>query len=185
MPDGKSLQEADREALAAWMRDRIETMQRQSEERIEKLRTVGEHPSPIFSGMVRNFGALGIEISLVARLMNVSVTIMKSHYLADYELGKAEIISSVAANMLRIGTSVMHQDAAKVGMDILNRRGGEEWRPPAQKLEVKKTDDGPPIIDSSKLTYEERRQLRQMLVRIENGGEGEPLTPDENQPLIE
>ena len=169
----------DREALAAWMRDRFELIEREHQERVEALRTVGEHPSPVFSAMVKKFGALGLEKALVAKLMGVSVMMLNAHYESDYDLGKAEILASVAGNMIRIATSTTDPAASKVGMDVLNRRGGEEWKPPAQKLEVE-TVAKPPVIDSSALTYEERQQMRAILTRIAEGGEGEPLKPEED-----
>jgi hypothetical protein len=171
---------AAREELGSWMAKQFEKIEREHQERIEVLRTVGEHPSPVFAKMVRNLGALGLPKNLAAKMLGISHALLSSHYNEDYDLGHAQIISSVAANMLRIGTSTTDPNAAKVGMQILDRRGGDEWRPPAQKLDI---DDkrGPPIIDSSKLTYEERRTLQGMLERIAAGGEGD----SEDEPVIE
>jgi hypothetical protein len=160
-----------REALAVWMKEQFQKIEEAHQRRVEILRTVGEHPSPIFQGMVKNFGALGLPKRLCAKLMGVNQIIIDNYYIDDYEAGAAEVISQVAANMLRIGTSTTDPNAAKVGMDILSRRGGEEWKPPAQKLEVKDDSDAPPVIDSSKFTYDERQQLRAMIERAQGGGE--------------
>jgi hypothetical protein len=181
MPELPEAQGSQREALALWMKERFEKIEREHSERIELLRTVGEHPSPIFSKLVKNFGALGMPKSLVAKSLNISTVVLTTYYADDYDLGAAEILSHVAANMLRIAVSTDDPNAAKVGMDVLNRRGGEEWKPPAQKLEVTGKQDAPPIIDSSKLTYEERQQMRAMLERIASGGEGDP---EEEEPVI-
>ena len=179
MPMVLEAQGSERERLSLWMKERFDIIQREHEERIELLRTVGEHPSPVFARMVKNFGALGMPKRLVAKMLGITSSVLNSHYEDEYDLGEAEIISSVAGNMLRIATSTVDPAAAKVGMDVLSRRGGEEWRPPAQKVEMDDKRDGPPIIDSSKLSYEERAQLRQMLERIAAGGEGDPLEPEE------
>jgi hypothetical protein len=48
-------------------------------------------------------------------------------------------------------------------MRWLERRGGDSWKPPAQKLAVETTGQGP-VIDSSKLTFEQREQLRQIIL---------------------
>ena len=87
--------------------------------------------------------------------------------------------------MVRIATSLSDPAAAKVGMDMLARRGGENWRPATKRLEVDNDPNKgkPPVIDSSKLTYEERAQLREMLERVANGGEGDPIESDEDQQL--
>ena len=154
-----------REALAVWMKEQFERIEEEHLRRVEILRTVGEHPSPVFSGMVKKFGALGIPKALCAKLMGVSAVIIENYYQDDYDIGAAEILSSVAANMVRIGTSTTDPNAAKVGMDILARRGGNEWKPPSQKLEVADDRDKVPVIDSSKLTFEDRQQLRQIVER--------------------
>lgn len=170
-----------REALAGWWRIRMEQIEREHEARIELLRTVGEHPSPIFSRQVKMFGALGIPKALAAKLLGIGIRVLESHYGDDYEVGAAEILASVAANMIRIGTSMDDPANAKVGMDILSRRGGQEWRPPAQKLEVADDREQPKnVIDSSKLTFEQRQHLRQMIEHVQSGEPGEPLRPDED-----
>lgn len=172
--------ELERERLSAWMRDRMEQMERDHAARIELLRTAGEHPSPLFARQVRMFGALGLPKALVGKILCIGTHTMEAHYGEEYDLGAAEVIGQVAANMIRIGTSTTDPANAKVGMDILSRRGGQEWRPPAQKLEVDDTREKPKnVIDSSKLTAEQRTELRRMIEYAQGGGEGEPLQPGE------
>jgi transcriptional regulator with XRE-family HTH domain len=176
VPDARG---SEREALSLWWKERIQDIERIYEERIQVLRTVGEHPSPVFAKIVRMDGALGMPKSLLAKKLGMSVTMLTQYYGDEYDLGAAEMLSQIAANMLRIGTSMTDPAAAKVGMQILDRRGGEEWRPPAQKLQLEDERDKPPVIDSSKLTYEERQALREMLMRVANGGEGDPIEDDQ------
>ncbi len=188
MPAAVDIIGSEREQLSLWFKERIDLIERESAQRIELLRTVGEHPSPLMARFVRQDGQLGLSKALVAKRLGLSIRMLEECYKDDYEMGVADVVSSVAANMIRIGTSTSDPAAAKVGMDILGRRGGEEWKPPAQKLEVVQKRADPPIIDSSKLTYEERQQMRVMLERIQAGGEGDPMEPDEDgadQALIE
>jgi hypothetical protein len=177
-PALEEAQGPQREVLALWMKDKVEKIQADADARAELLRTVGEHPSPIFSRMVKNFGMLGIEKKLVAKVMGITPGLLNQFYAEDYDVGAAEIISSVAANMLRIATSPDDPNNAKVGIEVLNRRGGDEWKMPAQKVitSIEKKDN---VIDSSKFTYEERAAMRTMLQRIADGGEGDPVQPDE------
>jgi hypothetical protein len=187
VPTGMTLapgvQGSDRERLALWWKERIQNIEAESQRRIDLLRTVGEHPSPVFAKMVRNLGYLGLPLSLIAKMLGITQNTLKINYEDEYDLGAAELLSSVSANMARIATSTEDPNAAKVGMEILNRRGGDPWRLPAQKIEMKNENEAPPIIDSSKLTAEERAQLREMLTRIAEGGTGEPLQPDEDSGL--
>jgi hypothetical protein len=178
------LPDPERQAISLWMQQRFDIIEKEHQARIDLLRTAGEHPSPIFSSMVKRFGGLGLSKTLCAKMLGIGVGTLNQHYEDDYDLGAAEIISGVAANMVRIATSTSDPQNAKVGMAILERRGGNEWRPAAKKIEINDGSNNPPIIDSSKLTYEERQALRAMLTRVANGGEGDPVEPDEEDPVI-
>ena len=169
-----------REALSIWMKSQFEAQEAAALERAELLRTVGEHPSPIFARLVKKFAGLGIAKSHIAKLLEIAVGTLETHYGNELELGVAETNAMVAANMLLIATDPANPGAGKVGMTWLDRRGGQPWRAPSQKIEVAdQRDAGPPVIDSSKLTYEERQAMRAMLTRIAEGGEGEPLQENE------
>lgn len=174
---------AQRELVASWMKQKMRELEEANRERIETLRTAGEHPSPVFAGMVRRFAGLGLSKSHVAKLIGASVGVINEHYLEDFEVGIAEVNATVAASMLNIATDPMNPGAGKVGMGWLDRRGGSEWAPATKKIEVENTTRTPPVIDSTKFTFEERQQLRIMLTRIANGGEGDPIEGDE--PVIE
>jgi hypothetical protein len=175
VPDDK------REAISLWVKERLEESERAHQERIELLRTAGEHPSPVFSRLVRACGELGLSKSMSAKRLGITVGEMMKHYADDYELGASEIIVAIAANMNRKAISDTDPASAKVGLAILERRAGPEWEAPSKKIAVSDDRNKAPIIDSSKLTYEERQQLRLMLTRVANGGEGDPVEED---PLI-
>jgi hypothetical protein len=156
--------ESERETIANWFRQRLEQSEREHAERINTLRTVGEHPSPVFARQARMFGMLGLPRDLSAKMLQLSAHMFDVHYEEDYKLGTAEVISSVAANAIRIGTSTTDPAAAKTAMDILARRGGPEWKPPAQQ--VKMEDDRekkPSVIDTSGWPLEKRQALEAML----------------------
>lgn len=172
----------EREQLANWWRRRMDQIEAEHAERIELLRTVGEHPSPVFSKQVRMLGALGMPRTLAAKLLGLSAHTLQTHYGEEYDIGAADVIASVAANMIRIGTSTSDPANAKVGMDILSRRGGQEWRPPAQKVEMETEVKEKNVIDSSRLSFEERQQLRLMIERVQMGGD-EPPESAEDEPV--
>lgn len=175
---------SERERLAAWFKEKMEQVEAEHQERIELLRTVGEHPSPIIARLVRKFAGL-VAKTQIAKLLDMPYSTLMAYYADDVELGAAQMNVMVATNMARIATSPTDPQASKVGMDWLERRGGDEWRRGAQKIEIDSKNTQPPIIDSSKLTREERDQMRIMLTRIAEGGEGEPLGPDEeDDPVI-
>jgi hypothetical protein len=181
---GSEITGDEREALSLWMKERISEIENQHQQRVEILRTVGEHPSPIFAAMVKQHAYAGLPESLIAKLMCCSVSTLKSYYADELDLGRAELIHSVGMNMARIATSVTDPNNAKVGMEILGRRGGEEWRPPAQKIDMKTQDAGPPVLDSSALSYEDRQLLREIMQRaIDPKSSPTDSDPTEEDPI--
>lgn len=185
IPELPSAQDDEREGIALWMKSRFEKIEQDTAERELILRTVGDHPSPIFGKLVRRLaGLLGMSAKAqIARMLDINVGILDRFYLDELRLGVAEVNVAVAATMLQIATDQHNPSAGKVGMTWLERRGGEDWKPASKKIEVDDRRDKPPVIDSSKMTYEERQQMKAMLTRISDGGDGEPLQPDED-PLI-
>lgn len=164
--------ESEREALANWWRGRMDQIEAEHEERVRLLREGGEHPTPVFARQIKMMGALGMPKSLTCKVLCIPMHTLEAYYADEYQQGAAEIIAQVAANMIRIGTSMTDPANAKVGMDILSRRGGEEWRPPAQKIETTRTDtEEKKTLDTSGWSAEDRQALREMLMRNVEGAE--------------
>lgn len=186
IPELPGAEEGDREQIALWMKARFEKIEADNAEREMILRTAGDHPSPIFGKMVRRLaGLLGMSAKTqIARMLDISVDILNRFYIEDLELGIAEVNVAVAGTMLQIATDQHNPSAASAGMKWLERRGGNDWKPPAKKLILGKEDEKSAVIDSSKLTFEQRQQMRAMINYVQEGGEGEPLQPGEDEPLI-
>jgi hypothetical protein len=155
----------DREYLERWWREHMAAMELATAARRELLGAVSEHPSAIFARQARVFGALGMPRDMAAVLLEISEAQFASCYGNEYAVGSAGVLQQVSANMLRIAMSTNDRVAVKAATEFLNRRGGEEWRPPAQKLEI---DDSRKakgkVIDSSQLTWEQRQMLRDIIV---------------------
>lgn len=174
MPVAPLTKEGEREALAHWWDERLKEMEERHTERIQNLQQGHEHPLPFFANQVRNAGALGLSRPQAAKFIGISTHSLETYYADDYELGKAEVVTTIAANMIRIGSSITDPNNAKVGMQILDRRGGEEWRPPAQKIDMTSESEKPKnVIDTTGWSAEDRQALRDMLERNVEG------TPDE------
>ena len=161
------IQGADREALATWIKEQLAEVEREHQARIELLREGREHPCPAFERIVRNHGIVGTPKSTLAKLLGISDTTLKTHYGDAYEMAAAETMAKIASNMVRIATSTSDPAAAKVGMDMLARRGGEAWRPATKRLEV---DNDPnknnaPILDTSNMSAEDRQAIREIMER--------------------
>jgi hypothetical protein len=152
--------------LAQWWRDHVAAIERDGADRTRLLADAGAHPSEIFAQQARMFAGMGLPRDVAATLLGLPESEFDVHYGADYTVGRAQMIMPVAANMLRIATSSEDRFAVKAATEVLNRLGGEEWRPPAQKLEIddsRKSKAG--VIDSSKLSWEDRQVMRGILER--------------------
>jgi hypothetical protein len=184
LPDLPDVPPHDRELLAEYWRRTLEQQEREHEERVELLRTVGEHPSPIFARMVREHGSLGMGSKFTARMCQISEHTLKTHYWKDYELGAASVLAKVAANAIRIGTSISDPANAKTAMEILARRGSEDWKP-ATKRSADVTEQEKPknVIDSARLTPEQREQLRVMVESLQNDSADNPGEAEGGDPI--
>lgn len=181
MPTLPSISPQERKDLMQFMKAELESIGRAYQEREELIKSGGEHPIPIYAKLVHNHAAMGLPIPQICKLLGISRPVLERWYSEDLELGVAQINLRIASNVARKALSD-DPDAAKIGLDWLDRRGGDGWRKSTQKIEV---DPGekPPLLDISKTTYEERQALRAILMRAAHraaeGEEGEELRPDE------
>jgi hypothetical protein len=146
---------------AKWWRTQVGELERAAREREGAL---AKGADAVHASQARVFGALGVPTDVAAALMGMSEGEFQGKYAESYGVGSATMIGQVSANLLRIATEGDDRYAVKAAVEIMNRRGGEPWRPPAQKIEVNRTETKARLIDSSKLTQEEREQLRQILL---------------------
>lgn len=169
------VKKSDRELMAAWWREQVEEIWRTNAEREERLRSAGEHPNEVFAAEAMAFGAKGAPKEVAAVLLAMPVEEFERWYGREYAIGEAEMVYQVGANLLRIGASTNDRYAVKAAAEVMNRRGGESWRPPAQKLEVTRPEPKARLIDSSKLTPQERGALRAIMLRAVSRAEQEAL----------
>jgi hypothetical protein len=162
--DLEPIMNATRENMVVWMKQRIEEIRIATDERIEALRNGGEHPSPIFQKMVHQYALMGLEEKYIAKMLFISHQQLIRYYEEDIKLGYAEGIVTMGTTLYAIGSDPTHKDAAKVALEWLSRRGGEEWKPPTNRVEAEiKNKDERRIINSDELTREQRDQLRDMI----------------------
>lgn len=161
-----NMADADREFLEDWWRKQLDAIELEMKARAEMIAMAGVHPNQVFSRQVLQLAALGMPKDTVAILIGLSISEMLMHYGEEYVVGAARVVGQAAANLLRIATSTNDRVAYKAAVEVINRRGGEEWRPPAQKIEVATDPNaGRNLIDSSKLTFDERQALRAIIER--------------------
>jgi hypothetical protein len=164
-PDVGGLTDPQREALSNWMREKITDMENYHAQREEILRTVGEHPSPLMGKFIRTFAGLHMPMKYIASLCSTTPNTIEKYYQEELTLGRAEVVAMVATNAVRIATSVTDPSASKVALSILDRMGGDDWKPPTKRVEMGEIEK-PRVLDTSKLTYEQRAQLREIMLSM-------------------
>jgi hypothetical protein len=175
----------ERERMVTWFKSQIQEIESNANERIERLRTVGEHPSPVFAQLVQHHAGMGLEPALIAKMLLIPYGTLMLHYEEDIAIGGAAVNLKIAENMARIATSTTDPNAAKVGMAWLERRAGEAFRP-TKKLEIDDKRDKAPIIDSSKLSAEDRQKLREVIeAALAQQSDDTPEDDEEGPVLIE
>jgi hypothetical protein len=169
LPEAPDVPPDQRERIVAVFRERIRQIEADADERIRLAQQTTDHPSPVYQRLVKHYAAMGIKPTLISKMLMIPWSVLNTFYEQDLEIGTGEINLEIAKSMAMIAIDPLHPQAAKVGMDWLSRRGGEEWKPAAQKLEVADDRDKPPVIDSSRLSAEDRQVLREMIERATNG----------------
>jgi len=163
-----------KDLTADWWRRQVKDLERVARERGDGIETGND---AVLESQARVFGAMGVPTDVAAALMGMSEGQFAAQYAEAYGVGSAAMIAQVSANFLRIATEGSDRYAVKACIEIMNRRGGEPWRPPAQKIEVTRPGPKANLIDSSRLSYEDRMALRGILERAVNGPET-PALPE-------
>jgi hypothetical protein len=164
-----------KDLTADWWRQQVRDLARAASERTDGVENGND---AVLASQARVFGALGVPTDVAAALMGMSEGRFQAEYADAYGVGSAAIMAQVSANFLRIATSGSDRYAVKACIEIMNRRGGEPWRPPAQKIEVTRPQPKQNLIDSRNLSPKDRAILRGILERAVNGGDAPALEHD-------
>jgi hypothetical protein len=181
MPSLPGISPQERRDLMNFMKAELESIARSYQEREDLIKSGGEHPMPLYAKLVHKHAAMGQTVPQICRYLGISRPVLERWYADELELGVAQINLRIASNVARKALSD-DPDAAKIGLDWLDRRGGDGWRKSTQKIDVS-TEEKAPLLDLTRTTYDERQALRAILMRAaaraEQGEDGEELRPDE------
>lgn len=121
-------------------------------------------------------GGLGLPKSMIAKMYGISVKTLDECYGEDWELGKAYRVQRLAKSALS------HADFdGALALKILERTPElTEWKPPVQQKQEVAPEEKAPVIDSSKLSQDERDQLERLcLIALgQRPAEIDEVTPD-------
>lgn len=150
----------ERQKMAQWMRDQIAEIEREAEARVNLARFGHVHPMPVYANLVKHYAAMQLDPPTIAKMLMIPLSTLMLHYEEDIALGAAHINLKIAENMARIATSTTDANASRVGMQWLGVTNPRF----KQKHKIEIDDDRETrVIDSSKLSPEQRQQLRDMI----------------------
>jgi len=119
-------------------------------------------PSNYVRRMVARLKGCNTSDADIARLLRLSLRRLRLHYLPELETGSVRYSVAVAAKFHDVATDPSHPQYAQAAMFWLERVAG--WRK-VSRLELSSGNQSSqmPVIDSRKLTPEQREQLRELL----------------------
>jgi hypothetical protein len=125
----------------------------------------GTHfPTPALRNLVMSFRATGMTMHDIGKLLGISGQTVKQYYAAELECGELEANYLVANTLFKIATDTDHPGVVPAARRWLEVRA-VGWNP-SHKIEQVTPSNEAPVIDSKKLTPEERLQLAELMERI-------------------
>jgi hypothetical protein len=135
-------------------------------------------PSLVTMQFVSDAAGFGLDNDQIAKLMGITPRVLEKCYEEILASSRTDKIMKLAANMYRLASSSYDEKIQMAACQwLLERWGGQEFRKPPERIETKQiVDDKKPVVDMSKLTYEERQEWRTLLKKLEGT---QMRTPDE------
>lgn len=159
-----------REFLAQWQKDVVREMERFRLERESYIRNGYEHPLAFLKDAIQMQAGLGLPKSMIAKMYGITQATIDNCYGEEFELGKILRVQRLARSALG------HADFdGALALKILERSPEmEEYQQPVRRQQDVPPDNKTPIVDSSRLSQEERAQLEQLCLKAL--GENPPET---------
>ena len=117
---------------------------------------------------VSNAAGFGLDNFQIAKLMGISTRVLERCYEEILQTARTDKIMKLAARVFKIATDAYDEKTSLAACQwLLERWGGQEFRKPPERLETTQmTPEKKPVVDMSKLTYEERQQWRGLLTKL-------------------
>jgi hypothetical protein len=117
------------------------------------------------TGLVRKLASVGVTAGKIASSMRLDLEAFMSHYGADYEECRLGADVKVLATFHKVATTASHPGVVAAGRKWLEVNV-EGWKE-VKRIETADVSDpdGSRVIDSRRLSSEERAQLRELLMK--------------------
>jgi transcriptional regulator with XRE-family HTH domain len=138
-----------------------------------KPKKVGRKPfEPTMANrlLVRKLARAGWSQDEIAEGMGVSDETLRKYFRRELDMGNIEMCSTIESTLYEIATDKDHKACVPAATVLLKAKGGDEYRE-TKRTEITGADGGPleqriqqvDVIDSSKLSFEERDTLAKIL----------------------
>lgn len=127
----------------------------------------GSHrPTKVTTGLVRRLAKATVSPGRIAKSMHLPLEEFMIHYGEDYREASLHADVRVLETFHKVATDVSHPGVVAAGRKWLEVRV-EGWKD-VKRIETQNVPGGagPPIIDSRKLSPEERAQLRELMLKM-------------------
>lgn len=133
--------------------------------------------------------AFGIEPEIVAKIAGISAEQLHQLYADEIVIGRPLLMNDLQTNLYNIGSDKWHKDSVRASMWLLERLGGDLYRP-ANRFELSgpngraiQVDQRTQTIDPSLLSVDQRDALREILTSAMKLAQAVPST--DAQPVIQ
>ena len=129
------------------------------------LDSEGNHvPSDLTRAQVTKLVGLGLSPKEIGAFMMLSAAVVKKHYPEELAYGEVAADIQVLETFHQIATNPDHPGVVTAGKKWLEARR-KEFKP-VSRVEHAEVAAPPPIIDSRRLSREEREQLRELMMKM-------------------
>lgn len=120
--------------------------------------------------LVRKLAKAGWSQDQIAEGMGVSDETLRKYFRYELDMGNIEMCSTIESTLYEIATNPEHKSCVSAATVLLKAKGGDEYRE-TKRTEITGADGGPleqriqnvDVIDTSKLSFEERDTLAKIL----------------------
>lgn len=120
--------------------------------------------------LVRKLAKAGWSQDQIAEGMGVSDETLRKYFRYELDMGNIEMCSTIESTLFEIATNAEHKSCVAAATVLLKAKGGDEYRE-TKRTEITGADGGPleqriqnvDVIDTSKLSFEERDTLAKIL----------------------
>ena len=140
-------------------------------------------PSDLTRNQVKMFCEMGIPHEMMAELLQISRPTLYAHYKAELKHGTTELRARVLTSMFNVALDPNHKDMVKAAMYVM-RAHQHIMGEPAKGADgqLPNTITATRTIDVNKLSFEQRQNLREIMLAAQGKSDQLSITHQQEEP---